>query len=59
MTVDPTFNFGEFYFTPITFKNFAVQQKLTEQLKSDMGLALIHQRNFFKLPLFFIEVSWN
>ena len=24
MTVDPTFTFGEFYFTPITFKNLAV-----------------------------------
>ena len=24
MTVDPTFNFGWFYFTPVTFKNLAV-----------------------------------
>ena len=47
MTVDPTFNFGEFYFTRITFKNPAVHRKLTGQPKIDMGPALIHQRKGF------------
>ena len=47
MTVDPTFNFGEFYFTPITFKNLAVHRKLTGQPKIDMGPALFHQRKVF------------
>ena len=47
MTVDSTFNFGEFYFTPITFKNLAVNQKLTGQPKIDIGPALIHQQKVF------------
>ena len=47
MTVDSTFNFGEFYFTPITFKNLAVHRKLTGQPKIDMGPALIYQRKVF------------
>ena len=53
MTVDPTFNFGEFYFTPITFKNLAVHRKLTGQPKTDMGPALIHQRKVFLSYLYF------
>ena len=44
MTAHPTFNFGEFYFTPITFKNLAVHRKLTGQPKIDMVPALIHQQ---------------
>ena len=28
MAVDLTFNFGEFYFTPITFKNLAIHRKV-------------------------------
>ena len=47
MTVDPTFNFGKFYFAPITFKNLAVHRKPTGQPKIDMGPALIHQRKVF------------
>ena len=47
MTVIPTFNFGKFYFTPITFKNLVVHRKLTEQPKIDMGSALIHQQKVF------------
>ena len=47
MTVDPTFNFGKFYFTPITFKNLAVHRKLTGQPKIDMDSGLIHQRKVF------------
>ena len=53
MTVDPTFNFGEFYFTPITFKNLAVHRKLTGQPKIDMGPALIHQRKVFQVIIIF------
>ena len=47
MTVDPTFDFGEFYFTPITFKNLAVHRKLTQQPKIAMDPGLIHQRKVF------------
>ena len=65
MTVDPTFTFGEFYFTPITFKNLAVHWKLTGQPKIDMGPALIHQRKFFSSHHYFSSslvqgwVNWN
>ena len=47
MTVDPTFDFGEFYLTSITFKNLAPYRKLTEQPIIDMGLVPIHQRKVF------------
>ena len=53
MTVDPTFNFGEFYFTPITFKNLAVHRKLTGQPKIDVDPGLIHQRKVFSSYYYF------
>ena len=47
MTADPTFNFREFYFTQITFKNLTVIRQLTGQPKIDMGPSPIHQQKVF------------
>ncbi|XP_066921304.1 uncharacterized protein [Clytia hemisphaerica] len=47
LTVDPTFNFGDFFFTPITYQNLAVLRKSTNKPKIDMGPALIHYRKMF------------
>ena len=47
MTADLTFNFREFYFTQITFKNLAVNRQLAGQSKIEKGPSLIHQRKVF------------
>eukprot|EP00111_Clytia_hemisphaerica_P017048 TCONS_00050521-protein len=47
LIVDPTFNFGDFFFTPITYQNLAVLRKSTNKPKIDMGPALIHYRKMF------------
>lgn len=44
ISVDPTFNLGKFYVTPITYRNCFLQQKRNENKASFCGPLLIHFR---------------
>ena len=44
VTVDPTFNLGEFYVTPVAFTQKKFVKKHTNQHPIGLGPLLIHQR---------------
>ena len=47
LTIDPTFNHGDFYFTPTTYKNLSVIRKSTGEPIIEMGPAMVHYRKQF------------
>eukprot|EP00112_Aurelia_sp_Birch-Aquarium-sp1_P023352 Seg6924.1 transcript_id=Seg6924.1/GoldUCD/mRNA.D3Y31 product="Serine/threonine-protein kinase EDR1" protein_id=Seg6924.1/GoldUCD/D3Y31 len=47
LTIDPTFDLGEFAFTPTTYRNLALVDQKTGENKLQMGPALIHYRKRF------------
>ena len=47
LTVDPTYNLGEFYVTPTTYPHLMLEDVITQKPPSLLGPVLIHQRMEF------------
>lgn len=53
VTVDPTFNLGEFDVTPITYRNLLLQTERSGNHPTFLGPTLIHFRKNFSTYLYF------
>ena len=59
LTIDPTFDLGEFSFTPTTYKNLAMENSKSGQSKIQMGPALVHYRKKFSTYHYFASYLVN
>ena len=66
LTIDPTYNLGQFYVTPTTYPHLMLQDITTKKHPSIIGPVLVHQRmdfasfNYFSSTLIgFNKNLWN